>query len=562
MAHNVTGDEPESTEWATCTHDPSCTGAALQLADGACLAHVPPESLRTLLRRMRQDGSLDARGVRFNKDLTDRVLEAFGGRNRTTRLRGAAFDGATFEDTVDFLHVTFAGKTSFTGATFNDRAWFGQYTKTFLGEADFSGVTFRGEVNFMEAKFMNTATFERAVFEDRAVFGERPELAPYLQQGWDGTVFEGDVEFSGAVFQRDALFIGAWFLKDASFRGVTFRGEAEFGGATFATQSDDISFDDTTFQGEATFNGCTFATTARFSRAQFERARSLGPLLATDSIRLDGASFLERVTIDVTSDALSCAGTQFRSGVLLRARWAEIILDDADFGAVSLVTSSPPLIDEAEFAAALGNRPGLARVARPRLLSLRRADVGNLALSSVDLRACRFAGAHNLDRLRLPDEDSFADTPRSWRWARRLAIAEEHLLRSQQKGRKADGWCGPECDSPRLHPVSQVDQVLGVPPAVETPPPPRDLAAIYRALRKGREDTKDEPGAADFYYGEMEMRRIDPSRVGRARDCLVLLDILRLRASRQPLIPGSGRNSSCIRRSSRPMGVPRTRTLH
>jgi hypothetical protein len=30
---------------------------------------------------------------------------------------------------------------------------------------------------------------------------------------------------------------------------------------------------------------------------------------------------------------------------------------------------------------------------------------------------------------------------------------------------------------------------------------------LYRALRKGREDSKDEPGAADFYYGEMEMRR-------------------------------------------------------
>jgi hypothetical protein len=30
---------------------------------------------------------------------------------------------------------------------------------------------------------------------------------------------------------------------------------------------------------------------------------------------------------------------------------------------------------------------------------------------------------------------------------------------------------------------------------------------LYRALRKGREDAKDEPGAADFHYGEMEMRR-------------------------------------------------------
>ncbi|MEX2588485.1 MAG: hypothetical protein WD602_10925 [Actinomycetota bacterium] len=33
------------------------------------------------------------------------------------------------------------------------------------------------------------------------------------------------------------------------------------------------------------------------------------------------------------------------------------------------------------------------------------------------------------------------------------------------------------------------------------------IAAIYRGLRKGREDAKHAPGAADFYYGEMEMRR-------------------------------------------------------
>jgi hypothetical protein len=36
---------------------------------------------------------------------------------------------------------------------------------------------------------------------------------------------------------------------------------------------------------------------------------------------------------------------------------------------------------------------------------------------------------------------------------------------------------------------------------------PRQIAGLYRALRKGREDIKDEPGAADFYSGEMEMRR-------------------------------------------------------
>jgi hypothetical protein len=36
---------------------------------------------------------------------------------------------------------------------------------------------------------------------------------------------------------------------------------------------------------------------------------------------------------------------------------------------------------------------------------------------------------------------------------------------------------------------------------------PARIAGIYRALRKALEDRKDEPGAADFYYGEMQMRR-------------------------------------------------------
>jgi hypothetical protein len=33
------------------------------------------------------------------------------------------------------------------------------------------------------------------------------------------------------------------------------------------------------------------------------------------------------------------------------------------------------------------------------------------------------------------------------------------------------------------------------------------VADTYRALRKAREESKDSPGAASFYYGEMEMRR-------------------------------------------------------
>jgi hypothetical protein len=37
--------------------------------------------------------------------------------------------------------------------------------------------------------------------------------------------------------------------------------------------------------------------------------------------------------------------------------------------------------------------------------------------------------------------------------------------------------------------------------------PPDRLSPLYRSLRKAQEDSKNEPGAADLYYGEMEMRR-------------------------------------------------------
>ena len=61
------------------------------------------------------------------------------------------------------------------------------------------------------------------------------------------------------------------------------------------------------------------------------------------------------------------------------------------------------------------------------------------------------------------------------------------------------------------------------------------MANVYRALRKGREESKDEPGAADFYYGEMEMRRRGSRLISAERTILTIywaLSGYALRASR------------------------------
>jgi hypothetical protein len=109
------------------------------------------------------------------------------------------------------------------------------------------------------------------------------------------------------------------------------------------------------------------------------------------------------------------------------------------------------------------------------------------------------AGAHNLDRLRIEGEPLFAPIHGWWR-ARRKTLAEEQHWRANRPGHwRPGGWYPQACQPPASKIVEQ-----------PVPVAPTQLAALYRELRKGREDAKDQPGAADFYYGEMEMRRHGP----------------------------------------------------
>jgi hypothetical protein len=69
---------------------------------------------------------------------------------------------------------------------------------------------------------------------------------------------------------------------------------------------------------------------------------------------------------------------------------------------------------------------------QPRLLSPRRANVAGieLGLANVELTDCRFAGAHNLDKLRLEADISFASAPGRLGWDWRQVIADERAWRA------------------------------------------------------------------------------------------------------------------------------------
>jgi hypothetical protein len=106
--------------------------------------------------------------------------------------------------------------------------------------------------------------------------------------------------------------------------------------------------------------------------------------------------------------------------------------------------------------------------------SLAGTDVSNLVLTETDLSECDFLGAHRLEQLRIDGRTEFARRQRWW-WARRRMLVEERT------------------DTPAR------------------------VAAVYRALRKSFEDSKNEADAGDFYYGEMECRRHSAASSGTER---------------------------------------------
>ena len=484
----------EPPEWAQCDHD-GCIG--VQSCTSLCLAHATehaPHAFDAELKRIGAEGTVDARAVVIVPELLRRLLAAAPREDGRPALSAARFDRAIFQGRADFEGVSFQGRANFGGASFQGKANFGG--ASFDDWALFGGVIFEDEAWFGAAKFSGGAGFDRAEFHSKAGFHSATFYAPVFK----GARFHGRALFDLAEIRSIAHFEETSFQGDARFQGASFHGEARFEGARF--------------QGRVEFYGARFQGKAGFDHASLERATQVGPLLARQLV-LDGAVFGARVQLDVTAVEVSALQTQFPAGVHLRLRYAMVDLDDANLAAPAILAGAPtpfyPFRDrEEQIVRGLEPLPPepIEQRWRPRLLSVRDADVAGLHLADVDLRACQFAGAHNLDRLRIEGPPFFVSTPGWWR-TRRKTLAEEQLWRAMRPGRgrrgrwRGAGWYPLVCQLP----ASRGGALGEYPAALQ----PAQLAALYRDLRKGREDAKDEPGAADFYYGECEMRRHNPS---------------------------------------------------
>ena len=484
--------EQTEVEWPTCEQKPDASVSSL-----ASAPDVPGPCQRGGDGRRAEAGRRNRRYRRTGVPITHALLatdpyRAPRGENEEPLIKGCQFDEATFTGDRRVRRGDLQRRRRFDGATFSgDARSAGRPSAATPGSAGRPSAATPGSAGrpsrragFGGATFSGDAWFGGATFSGDAGFG--------------GATFSGDAQFGGATFSGDAEFDGATFSGDARFGGATFSGDARFGGATF---SGDARFDGATFSGDAGFGGATFKRRAGFDGVRFEQARQFGPLLAYRGLVLDEVQFAQPVQIEVSSTGVCCRRARFPGGVQFRLRWARVVLDDTDLAAPSILAGIPHLSSEKlarreEQIARAWQRLLAGEISeRPQLMSLRRANVAGLRLSNVSAADCRFAGAHNLDKLRLESDVSFATAPLPMgsggrRWGGREVIAEERAWRANRSAPPLG------CPGGRAGWTTR--------PGVLDP---GQIAGLYRALRKGREDIKDEPGAADFYYGEMEMRR-------------------------------------------------------
>lgn len=522
--------------------------------DKPCLAHATDSDKRDYFSSLSNGSDVDLRGTEVSESLFTQLLDAV--KNPTSgipefgavkfswaKFLGEAHFGAViFEKEVNFNSVIFGGVTTFEGSIFRESATFRGVVfesqsrfrgAVFESAVDFALGCFKGKASFPHARFEGPVGFQEVSFESQSVF----ESTQFLDRAYYlAAKFAGRARFRNATFSRSVDFSDANLSSSADFGNATFNGNANFeraqvqkclfpsvrfgrdvlfsaaviGWSSFASCSfsglanftatvfsDDATFRGAAFEGLAYFAGAIFMGNARFTEVNFGKQRNFGPISCSKSVILSRAVFPDPVIVEIAAAEVLCLHTVWEAAALLRIRYASVVLSNSVFGSSVVVSSADPFVVADEEVANLPSLSPLSPAAK--IASLRGVDTGRLLLVDADLTMCHFGGAIHLDQLRLEGDCRFASTPsgfhrQGWRfvrWTPRHSIAEERAWRGS-RGNPA-GWVLPD---------------HGVDSAVT----PAALAVIYRHLRKSLEDSKNEPDAADFYYGEMEMRRKDARR--------------------------------------------------
>jgi len=221
--------------------------------------------------------------------------------------------------------------------------------------------------------------------------------------------------------------------------------------------------------------------------SEFATSPIIGPVTA-ETADLSGAQFKRRVHLDLTASRLNLNGCSFHGGGRVECSKAEIDL-------TGLVVAGPLLITGSDGAS---------------VKAIENADCGHLSLSSLDLSTCRFYGSHDLQAIVLESTISLSPAPGRMR-SKRRCIADEIAWRAENSRWRSKDW-SKLLQSRESSSGSSWGRRPPPPPTPSRALVPAQIAGIYRSLRTSVEAQSDEPGACDFYYGEMEMRRRDHTK--------------------------------------------------
>jgi uncharacterized protein YjbI with pentapeptide repeats len=545
-----------------------CTATAIE-SEHRCFLHCSEIAREQVLAKVHNgDGLYFTRGLTIDRLILSEILaHAPRSDDGRPRLNRVDFTNAIFLHDATLSGIHFEGQTSFEGAEFAQMA-------------DFQGANFLGIASFDHAVFKGQAIFNGAVFE-----GWIEHMGPVGVY-----VVHAAGRFSGANFRGDAYFFKVDFKQGVFFDHAIFSGDARFDGSTFAgsavvtlvghshVRGPDVKHgypnplrslgggDDpyaTSFSASALFLDCDFERSMTIGSCSFAAGVVLvgahigGDLRMLDSIsmrgfELDGAAISGDVTarlwarfdlalngvsvdglcaIEANCDIIEARRLRLSQGGILRLHTERPTdLTESHFLGPTTITGQQSIqMMTLEFGR---QQWGKRRQSCP-IGSLRGAQVAGLTLDEADLSECHFLGAQGLEAVRVQRSCRFASAPKLFlppaigklaqriaplRWSvavvdgllgrsgRRRVLAEERRWRFD---RGEPGWLGPETHG--LH---------------DRRPAAQEVEGLYRQLRKSLEDGADTPGAADFYYGEMELRRRGSAPLSGARRLLELYWII------------------------------------
>ncbi len=352
---------------------------------------------------------------------------------------------------------------------------------------DLRGRCFERHIDFSGADIFAPVRCQGVVFKHQLLM----EFTRFLAQHAEFAECEvvGEVRMRGAVASPPVLL---------SFANARLCGGLESKGAQVNLNLDGSSHDGVVNFDECKFSHLSMAHTvfAKHLSMKNSTARSIDAsgvhVLGTcelknvaveDSLVVDDAMFERRANLEVVASHINMKRVRLEHGGRFSLGRARVSLE-------GLQTGDPLIIE------------GIPDVPQPKLVSLEACDAERLTLSNADLTFCSMYRAHGLDRISIETSVSMLAAPRLL--ARRRYIADELYFRLGRGRFSRFIW------------RRYLGKLGGFSPGERSA---AQLIATYRALRRAAERGANGDIADDFYYGEMEMRRLDHTRSCRAR-CL------------------------------------------